>query len=319
MTAWIDVVSAIKRTYDLETETDDEVSVMLEFPSGARQPVHVFPVDRGDEPDLLLLVSPVCSFTSESAAAALAASESTPFGVRVIGNDVVLQQTSYLATVDTSTIAGLINEVAWFADQVERATTGQDAHAQHQSTCPSCGAERSEGARFCGDCGSAFDSASAGSAGGPATGDGGMDVIGPGTWIVGSEIAPGTYRVAGYWARLDSRQGIIANDSVMGSGLSLMEVRASDAYVEISGEAVELSQMPSVDPMASDMRAGTYLVGVDVAPGRYRVSGEGSLAYAARLDRNLGIIQNEANQGSVLIHVTPSDFALQFSGLLTQV
>ncbi|MFC5061512.1 hypothetical protein [Actinomycetospora atypica] len=64
---------------------------------------------------------------------------------------------------------------------------------------------------------------------------------GSGTYAVGSEIQPGTYRTTGanycYWARLSSADGelssINANDNVSGS--STMVVKSSDEYIEFSG------------------------------------------------------------------------------------
>ena len=71
------------------------------------------------------------------------------------------------------------------------------------------------------------------------------------------QFAPGTYRVEGYWARLDVNQEIIDNDLV-DSGLTLMNVAPTDAYVEINGAALALADLPHVDPIAEGWTDGTY-------------------------------------------------------------
>jgi len=57
-----------------------------------------------------------------------------------------------------------------------------------------------------------------------------------GVYAVGVDIQPGQYRSPGgaacYWARLDANEGII--DNYIGNGPSILNVRASDAYIELS-------------------------------------------------------------------------------------
>jgi hypothetical protein len=55
-----------------------------------------------------------------------------------------------------------------------------------------------------------------------------LPVVESGTYVVPDQFAPGTYRVEGYWARLDVNQEIIDNDLV-DSGLTLMNVAPTDA------------------------------------------------------------------------------------------
>jgi hypothetical protein len=116
-------------------------------------------------------------------------------------------------------------------------------------------------------------------------------VVESGTYVVPDQFAPGTYRVEGHWARLDAAQEIIDNDLV-DSGLTLTNVAPTDAYVEINGAAIALVDLPQVDRIAAGWTDGTYLVGTDIAPGRYNVTSAGFSAYFARLDANLEIINN---------------------------
>ena len=144
-------------------------------------------------------------------------------------------------------------------------------------------------------------------------------IIASGTWIVGIEILPGTYRVSGYFSRQDVNGDIIQNDGVYDDNeLTLMVVKASDSTVEINGEATSIAYFPVYDPIAKGATGGTYLVGIDIQPGRYRISKE-SYAYAARLDKDLEIISNEGNKGNVVITVKESDYALQFTGMIAPI
>jgi hypothetical protein len=144
-------------------------------------------------------------------------------------------------------------------------------------------------------------------------------VIPPGTYLVGSEVPTGVYRVVRYWETLDDRDMILDNELALDNGLTLAVVTSAATYVQFAGEAVSVRDRPSVDPLGEGFTEGTYLVGADLAPGRYRVRSADSLAYAARLDTDLDIIDNDLNQGSVILTVTPSDYAFRFRGTLEKL
>ena len=144
-----------------------------------------------------------------------------------------------------------------------------------------------------------------------------LDIIESGTYLVPDEVAPGVYRVLGYWATLDEDMDIIDNDGVYEEGeFTLAVITDAASYVEISGEAVAVSEFPSYAVLEVLPPGGTYLVGADIPPGRYRIS-DSDYAYAARLDETLDIIDNEGNEGSVIITIQPGDFAFQYTGELT--
>ena len=144
--------------------------------------------------------------------------------------------------------------------------------------------------------------------------------ISAGTYVVGSEIEPGFYRVSRYWSRLDANQDIIDNDLVSGDGWSLVEIMSSDKYIKFSGVAYALDDMPVLDPIAERFTEGTYLVGVDIQPGTYRVNAQGSsMAYGARLACNRDILDNELNSGSVILTVKSSDCMFKFTGILEKL
>jgi hypothetical protein len=153
----------------------------------------------------------------------------------------------------------------------------------------------------------------------PATTTTTLPVIGSGTYIVGTDIAPGGYRIAGYFARLDANMEIIDNDGVYdSSGLTYVVVEPSDAYLEVSGEAIAIEDFPVFDPLLVAATEGTYLVNVDIQPGRYRVE-DPTYAYAARLSCDRDIIDNEGNEGNVIIIVKVSDCLFMYSGTLTRI
>ena len=144
--------------------------------------------------------------------------------------------------------------------------------------------------------------------------------ISAGTYVVGSEIEPGFYRSSRYWSRLDGDQEIIDNDLVWGDGWTIVEIQSSDKYIEFSGVAYALSDMPVLDPIAEGFTEGTYLVGTDIAPGTYRVKSEGSSsAYGARLACDGDIIDNDLNSGSVILTVKQSDCLFKFTGTLERI
>jgi hypothetical protein len=142
--------------------------------------------------------------------------------------------------------------------------------------------------------------------------------------MVGTELEPGEYRVSGYFARLDSKMEIIDNDGVYSeNALTFMKVLPTDAYVQINGEAVRVEDFRAYvgtgyDPIAIGATGGTYIVGEDIAPGRYRVQDD-TYAYAARLRCDRDIIDNEGNAGSVIIIVRENDCLFQFSGILSKI
>jgi hypothetical protein len=149
-----------------------------------------------------------------------------------------------------------------------------------------------------------------------------LPVISSGVYIVPTEFAPGLYRVVGYWARLDANQEIIDNDLVPENGMTLLNVRDSDAFVEINGEAIAVADFNGgvADPVLMGFTSGTYLVGIDIQPGQYRITPEtGSTAYFARLDTNGEIIDNNLSEGQLIAQIAESDWAFSFTGTLERI
>jgi len=146
-----------------------------------------------------------------------------------------------------------------------------------------------------------------------------LPVVEAGTYVVGGDVSPGVYRVIQYWATLDANEEILNNEFVLDNGLALAVIPAGARLVKFSGEAVAVNHTASLDPIAAGYTDGTYLVGNDIEPGRYRVSNPGELAYGARLDATLDIIANDLNENSIILTIQPTDYAFTFSGTLQRI
>lgn len=108
---------------------------------------------------------------------------------------------------------------------------------------------------------------------------------GDGSYLVGKDIKPGTYRTTGntdgmcYWERAKDASGetdsLIANDNV--SGTSYVTVKATDKLFKSTGcndwQAVGGKQSGSPAGKRISGDGGMYAVGVDIAPGTYRSTG----------------------------------------------
>jgi hypothetical protein len=153
--------------------------------------------------------------------------------------------------------------------------------------------------------------------------------FGSGDLIVGVDVEPGTYRTRTsqsfcYWERLSGFGGtldeIIANGT--GGGYFIVTIGEGDAGFSSSGCGTWSADISAVtddptDPITED---GTYIVGVDLAPGTWRSSdGSGFGCYAARLSGFGGtlddIISNDlATEGGLIINIAASDRGFETTG-----
>lgn len=108
---------------------------------------------------------------------------------------------------------------------------------------------------------------------------------GDGSYQVGKDIQPGTYRTTGntdgmcYWERAKDASGemdsLLANDNV--TGTSYVTVKGTDKLFT----STDCKDWEAVDPKASGSPSGShvkgdggmYRVGVDIAPGTYKSTG----------------------------------------------
>ncbi|HLA68045.1 MAG TPA: hypothetical protein VJP05_11215, partial [Acidimicrobiia bacterium] len=145
--------------------------------------------------------------------------------------------------------------------------------------------------------------------------------FGNGTWLVGTDIQPGRYRMISdgtscYWERLSGFSGelddIIAND--FGYDTQIVDIAASDKGFKSSSCDIWSDDLASrhspTSPLVSD---GHVLVGTDLAPGSWRGSGpaSGDYCYWERLSGFSGelddIIANDFTSSSSVVTIKSTD------------
>ncbi|MGW7048502.1 hypothetical protein ACWGDT_38750 [Streptomyces avermitilis] len=154
---------------------------------------------------------------------------------------------------------------------------------------------------------------------------------GDGDFEVGKDVKPGTYRTTGntddlcYWERAKDASGeadsLIANDNV--SGTSYVTVKATDKLFKSSGckdwEAVDEKATGTAKTSRFKGDGGMYRVGVDIAPGTYRSTGNtDDLCYWERAKDALHSIESiRANNnvtGSAVVTISASDAYFKTTG-----
>ncbi|TVL88125.1 hypothetical protein [Streptomyces sp. SAJ15] len=163
----------------------------------------------------------------------------------------------------------------------------------------------------------------------------GETVDGDGTLQVGTDIKPGTYRSVDngeddgcYWERAKDSSGepdsILANDNVVGA--SYVTVKATDKIFKSTGcadwELVPTKETGS--PKTEVPGSGMYKVGVDIAPGTYKSTGntEELGCYWERdkdalHDATTSIIANENVTGNGVVTIAPGDVYFKTNGCAT--
>ncbi len=110
--------------------------------------------------------------------------------------------------------------------------------------------------------------------------------FGDGTWEVGTEVRPGTYRAIAEgdctWVRLGDAAGGLETvvGSAVGSGSRLVTVGRKDVAIRSSGCGRWTSDLSRVTQDRTAFADGTFLVGEDVAAGAYVSSGAGPCTWA---------------------------------------
>ena len=100
-------------------------------------------------------------------------------------------------------------------------------------------------------------------------------------WIVGVDIAPGTYRSDGtdrcLWQRLTGFGGFSDESNGWGGGGDgprTVTIAATDAGFSSFAGCGTWSPAPTSGPQATTFGPGAWIVGVDIAPGTYRSSSD---------------------------------------------
>ncbi len=152
-----------------------------------------------------------------------------------------------------------------------------------------------------------------------------------GLYKVGSDIPSGLYRVdtdglmnLAYFERLkDSNMNfdsIISNITFNNDGY--VRILDTDAFFKVQGATIYPFDIDSAQPSFLDeYEDGIFLVGIDIAPGEYKVAVTDTLTgigYLERLNDVSGsfnsIIANSAFENQTYITVDASDFAIKVQG-----
>ncbi|MFF2774900.1 hypothetical protein ACFVU3_08320 [Streptomyces sp. NPDC058052] len=150
-----------------------------------------------------------------------------------------------------------------------------------------------------------------------------VTIDGDGDFEVGSDVKPGLYRTTGnedalcYWERSKDATGeldsILANDNV--TGTAYVEIKKSDKFFKSTG----CSAWEAVDPKATGTPKGTlkgdggmFKVGVDVAPGTYRSTGNKDAECYWERSKDAGhgvngILANDNVTGTAIVKVSATD------------
>lgn len=158
-----------------------------------------------------------------------------------------------------------------------------------------------------------------------------------GTHLVGVDIEPGLYigfadnTTFGscYWERLSGLSGdfddILSNGN--GEGQFYVQVLEGDLALKTDCPLTPLGAAPVPETdNATELAPGTYLVGRDIQPGRFRGragSGIGDSCYWERLSDLTGdfegLLANDNAEGSFFVEVLETDFALTTGCEMTRV
>ncbi len=156
--------------------------------------------------------------------------------------------------------------------------------------------------------------------------------FGPGTQLVGRDIAPGTYRAPGgnlcYWERLRGFGGtvgdIIANE--LSFGPQIVTISATDRGFDSTRCGTwTLDLTPITSSPNAPFGDGFYFVGKDVAPGMWQSSGDDGTCYWATLSGFSGEFRdlhaNDLLSGSTIVTLRAEDtgFQTQRCGTWTKI
>jgi hypothetical protein len=155
--------------------------------------------------------------------------------------------------------------------------------------------------------------------------------FGDGTYQVGADIQPGTYRTrAGspncYWERLRNfsggMNGILANGGT--SAPAIVTIQPTDAGFNSQGCGTWTKDLSAITASKTSFGAGTYIVGTDMVPGTYRSSGGNNCYYERLRDFTGGmnsIIANGNTNNPTIVTIRPTDagFQSQNCGTWTQL
>lgn len=145
-----------------------------------------------------------------------------------------------------------------------------------------------------------------------------------GTFQVGKDIQPGTYRTRSgspgcYWARLSGFGGtvdeIIANDNT--DAPAVVTIASSDKGFESRDCGTWTQNLSQITQSKTSFGDGTFIIGTDITPGTYKNTGNQG-CYYARLSGFGGttdeIIANDNSDTTVIVSIDGSDKGFESRG-----
>ena len=154
--------------------------------------------------------------------------------------------------------------------------------------------------------------------------------FGDGTYKVGKDVQPGTYRAANVtllcdWTRYGAGQKYLGS-AIVGAP-TVVTILATDVSFKTDGCGTWTSDLSQVTKSKTSFGAGTFIVATDVTPGTYKSDGSGAgsdKCFWARLSGFGGTLdettQNfvEPNPATVVIRDTDKGFQSQACGTWTK-
>jgi sugar-specific transcriptional regulator TrmB len=147
--------------------------------------------------------------------------------------------------------------------------------------------------------------------------------FGDGTYQVGTDIQPGTYRTREgspgcYYERLSGFSGEM--NEILANGVTdapaIVTIKPTDAGFQSQGCGTWTKDLSAITESETSFGEGAYIVGTDIEPGTYRSSGS-SGCYYERLSDFTGdmnsIIANGVTDAPAVVTIAPTDAGFQSS------
>ena len=140
--------------------------------------------------------------------------------------------------------------------------------------------------------------------------------FGAGTWIPGRNVEPGRYRNTPAGAcrwRLEHRGGGLSG-RIHQTHMLTIDIFEGDTLT-VDSSCGTWSPAPTSGPRSTSFGAGRWIVGVDIAPGTYQSSGEGTCSWFRRADFQNAESWMALDYGEsavpVVVTILPSDTGFQ--------
>lgn len=138
-----------------------------------------------------------------------------------------------------------------------------------------------------------------------------------GFYVIGLDMAPGVWKSNGqgaqcYWARQNVTQDILDNDIGFAGGAVTIRPDDFEFYTRGCGTwtMLDTNNLPALpaEKQTAAKKDGVYIIGLNMAPGRWRSNGLGKSCYWEKSTVTQEIIDNHLGVASVIVDISPSDF-----------